>query len=541
MEAEGSRAGSCPPRPAADADLAFVRRPMVRWLDPHQLLDTAGRVLASGFSTSYTDSRQMQAVAAADVSDRSDQPELWLDYVSDLGDGWNSTYTVASLLARDELELPLDDQVHRMKRGSILVMGGDQVYPVPTSREYMNRFLGPYQAAMPCPPPGAAPELFAIPGSHDWYDGLINFTNIFCRQRPVGGRTTSQTRSYFAVQLPHRWWLWGIDLQFGDYLDEPQMTFFRTAGKQLEEGDQIILCMAKEVESGRRSTEVFSTRDLTDLEREVVKPAAARIVLYLKSGRHYYARFEGSDGVQLVTAGGGGAFLHPTHHLPEVAAAPSENAAGPFRRAAVYPSAEWSRRLRKRVWLLPAYNLPLAAVLGAIQVMVVFMLSLHLDDRHRDVSFGDLGRALWESPTAFLLIILIILSFGAMIRLAHDARGVPRLLIGLGHSALQFGGLGAVIVVASQLTSSIDGATGLIALLALVWVVGGIGGVLGVSGYLWATNCLGYHSNEAYAPLHHMDQKNFLRLHLDSSGELTVYPIGIDRVARRWEFAPDGA
>ncbi|MDQ3978283.1 MAG: hypothetical protein M3314_01850, partial [Actinomycetota bacterium] len=42
-------------------------------------------------------------------------------------------------------------------------------------------------------------------------------------------------------------------------------------------------------------------------------------------------------------------------------------------------------------------------------------------------------------------------------------------------------------------------------------------------------------------PLHHMDQKNFLRLHLDSSGELTVYPIGIDRVARRWEFAPDGA
>jgi hypothetical protein len=190
---------------------------------------------------------------------------------------------------------------------------------------------------MPCPPPGSAPELFAIPGSHDWYDGLVNFTNLFCRQRPIGGRTTSQTRSYFAIRLPHRWWLWGIDLQFGDYLDQPQMAYFQRAAREIEPGDQIIVCMAKEVESGRRSAEVFSTRDLSDLEREVVKPAGASIALYLKSGRHYYARYEAEKGeAQLVTAGGGGAFLHPTHDLPEVAPPPTENGAGPFRLAAVY-------------------------------------------------------------------------------------------------------------------------------------------------------------------------------------------------------------
>lgn len=539
---EGADGAGCPRRPAGDDDLGFVRRPMVRWLDPHQLVDTAGRVLASGFSTSFTDSRQMQALVPCAADDRSEPSELWIDYASDLGDGWNSTYSVASLLARDELEIAHDGDVHRLPRGSILVLGGDQVYPVPTSTEYENRFLGPYRAAMPCAPPGAAPELFAIPGSHDWYDGLVNFTNIFCRQRPIGGWATSQRRSYFAIRLPHRWWLWGIDLQFGDYLDESQLAYFRQVAEQVEPGDSIILCMAKEVESGRRSAEVYATRNVADLEREVVAPAGARIVLYLKSGRHYYARYESTNGgAHLVTAGGGGAFLHPTHGLPEAVDPPGDAGAGPYRRAQVYPSAAWSRRLRKRVWLLPAYNLPLAAVLGAMQVLVVLMLNLHRDDRHRRVGFGDLARALWESPTAFLLIILVIASFGAMIRLAHDARGLPRLLIGLGHSALQFGGLAAVIVVASRVTSTLDGAASLAAFLALVWVLGGIGGVLGVSGYLWTANSLGYHANEAYAPLHHMDQKNFLRLCIDTTGTLTVYPIGIERVCRRWRFFPEGA
>ena len=299
--------------------------------------------------------------------------------------------------------------------------------------------------------------------------------------------------------------------------------------------------MAKEVESGRKSTEVCSNRDLAHLEREVVMPAGGRIALYLKSGRHHYARYEAAEGgAQLVTAGGGGAFLHPTHDLPETTDPPGVDGAGPYRRAAVYPSARKSRRLRKRVWLLPAYNLPLAVALGAIQVVVVFMLTLHLDERHRHVGFGDLLRALWESPTAFLLIIAVIASFGAMIRLAHDATGVARLLIGIGHSALQFGGLGAAIVVASRLTSAVDGAPGLVAFLGVVWVLGGVGGVLGVSGYLWATNSLGYHGNEAYAPLHHMDQKNFLRLHIDASGGLTLYPIGVDRVGRKWRFDPEG-
>ena len=60
-----------------------------------------------------------------------------------------------------------------------------------------------------------------------------------------------------------------------------------------------------------------------------------------------------------------------------------------------------------------------------------------------------------------------------------------------------------------------------------------------MSGYLWATNYLGFHGNEGYAPLHHQDLKHFLRLRIDADGALTVYPIGIARVSRKWRLCPD--
>jgi len=536
----GSADGECPKRPASDSDLGFVRRPMVRWFDPHQLVDTMARVVASGVWSSYVDTRELQALVPSASYDRSDAPDLWLDYVADLGDGWDSTYSVAWLLAQEKLEPSGETGNRSTGRGSILVMGGDQVYPVPKRTEYENRTIGPYRAAWPCTP-GEGPDLFAIPGSHDWYDGLINFTHVFCRGRSIGAWRTSQDRSYFAVKLPHRWWLWGVDMQFGDYLDEVQLRYFADiAADEVKPGDSVILCMAKEVESGRKSAEVSTDRDLRYLEREIVEPAGGRVVLYLKSGRHHYSRYEEDGGSrQLITAGGGGAFMHPTHDLPE-RSDPHPHGQQGYRQAAVYPSAPDSKRLRKRVFLLPAYNLPLAAAFGAVQIVLAFMLNLHLRDRHVSLGVGDLRRALWESPTAFLLILFIIVTVGIMIRLAHDASGLTRLLLGLMHSVMLFATLTGVMLVASRLSSALgDGFASLLAFLGLVAVIGGIGGVLGIAGYLWATNCFGYHGNEAYAPLHHSDYKNFLRLHIDGDGKLTVYPFGVDRVGRRWELRPD--
>lgn len=516
---------------------------MVRWLDPHQLLDTAARVVLSGVFSAYADSRDLQALEPAEAPDRSGTDDLWVDYVADLGDGWNSTYTVARLLAGEELKVEWEGEAHATERGRILVMGGDQVYPVPKAAEYENRLLGPYRAALPCVA-GDAPELFAIPGSHDWYDGLVNFTSIFCRQRWIGGWRTSQRRSYFAVKLPNGWWLWGIDIQFGAFVDETQLKYFaQVAADQVEPGDRIILCMAKEVESGRKQGEIHSDRDVAYLEREIIRPNGARLVLQLKSGKHYYSRYEEQDGSrQHITSGGGGAFLHPTHNLPERARLPGPDGPLDYHRAATYPSPAASKRLRKRIWLLPAYNLPLAAVFGTVEVLLAFMLGLHLGDRHVSLGVGDLRQAVWESPTAFLLILLMVVSLAAMVRFAHDLSGLGRLFLGLVHSTLQLASVAGVMIAASRLSSAggLEGVWSLLAFLGLIAVVGGVGGTVGMSGYLWATNCLGFHGNEGYAPLHHQDLKHFLRLHIAADGALTVYPIGIDRVGRRWRLCPDG-
>ena len=515
---------------------------MVRWFDPHQLVDTAVRVLLSGMFSAYADSREQQAREPAEVPDRSDDADLWLDYVADLGDGWNSTYTVARLLATEGLELDWDGTTHQTERGRLLVFGGDAVYPVPKAVEYENRMLGPYRAALPCVR-GEAPELFAIPGSHDWYDGLVNFTSIFCRDRWIGGWRTRQRRSYFALKLPNGWWLWGIDIQFGASIDEVQLKYFAdVAADEVRPGDRVILCMSKEVKSGRKETEIHSDRDVSYLEREIIQPSGAELRLYLKSGKHYYARYREEDGPRHhIESGGGGAFLHPTHTLPDRAELPGGGGPTTYRKAHTYPSAGFSKRLRKRICLMPAYNLPLAAVFGTVQVLLVFMLGLHLEDRHVALGIGDLLRAMWESPTAFLLSLLVLASLVAMVRFAHDARGIGRFLLGLAHSSLQVASVSAVLIAASYLSTALgpeQGVWSLLTFIGLVWLLGGISGMMGMAGYLWATGYLGLHNTEAYAPLHHQDQKHFLRLHIQPDGALTVYPIGIERVGRKWTLCP---
>ena len=519
---------------------------MVRWFDPHQLVDTAVRVLLSGMFSSYADSREQQAREPAEVPDHSGGTELWLDYVADLGDGWNSTYTIASLLAAEGIDVDCDGdgdgETHRTERGQLLVFGGDAVYPVPKAIEYENRMLGPYSAAFPCAE-GEAPELFAIPGSHDWYDGLVNFTSIFCRHRSIGGWRTRQRRSYFAIKLPSGWWLWGIDIQFGASIDEVQLRYFaEVAADQMKPGDRVVLCMSKEVESGRKQTEVHSDRDVAYLEREIIQRSGARLLLYLKSGKHYYSRYEEQDGARHhIESGGGGAFLHPTHNLPERADLPGPDGPTAYRKARTYPSASFSKGLRKRIWLMPAYNIPLAAVFGTVQVLLVFMLGLHLEDRYVSLGVGDLLRAMWESPTAFLLSLLVLASLVGMVRFAHDASGIGRILLGLAHSSLQVSSVSGVLMASSYLSAGLapEGVPALLTFLGLVWLVGGISGMVGMAGYLWATGYLGLHNTEAYAPLHHQDQKHFLRMHIQADGSLTIYPIAIERVGRKWKLTPD--
>ena len=156
---------------------------------------------------------QVRDSAGAPEGAAPDDGALWFDYAADTGDGFNSSYWVACQLAQRRLAVrrsetgedsslsPLD-----LPRGRFLILGGDQVYPSASREAYENRFIKPFEAASypVCPPDRlAAPHLYAIPGNHDWYDGLASFMNVFGDRRAIGGWRTVQRVSYFAIKLPH--------------------------------------------------------------------------------------------------------------------------------------------------------------------------------------------------------------------------------------------------------------------------------------------------------------------------------------------------
>ena len=178
---------------------------------------------------------------------------------------------------------------------------------------------------------------------------------------------------------------------------------------------------------------------------------------------------------------------------------------------------------------------------GAVQVLLALMLGLHLSDRHVSLGLSGLLRVVWESPTFFLLVLIVMVSVVGMVRFAHDARGVGRFLLGMVHSTLQLAGASGVMIACSWLSSAfgLRGGWSLVAFLTLLFPVGGIGGMVGMSGYLWVANCFGLHETEGYSAQHHQDLKHFLRLHIEADGALTIYPIGIDRVPRKWTLHPD--
>lgn len=304
---------------------------MAHWFSPWLLFRLLQNVILSSIFGSYADRRLM--VAALDtVPDgkheeratavrRFFQPDadgaVWLDLVADLGDGFDSTYATAVLLSRAELDVGK----LKLPRGQVLVMGGDQVYPAASEQAYRNQLRQPYAWAFPDHDRKAdeGVPVFAVPGNHDWYDGLVLFLAFFCRDKPwhIGSWRTRQRRSYFAFQITDTWWLWAIDVQLADNMDQPQSDYFTTVAHFMPANSKIILCTA---EPGWLYTHTNSKSwDITDYAIGLAETAdkGLTVPIVLSGDTHHYSRYSAADGKQFVTAGGGGAFLHPTHQLED--------------------------------------------------------------------------------------------------------------------------------------------------------------------------------------------------------------------------------
>jgi hypothetical protein len=564
---------------------AVLERPkMTGWYDPPRLISIAIRVAISTVFGEFADRREAMAAArdidpvrfdpAFDYREELSEEGFWLDFVADTGDGWNSTYAIARLLAERRLTIAGHDE--QLPSGRVLIMGGDQVYPTASRDDYRLKLSAPYDEAAKIAgwPKGAEPHLYSIPGNHDWYDGLAAFIGLFCGRRLpgpwaqasegrlVGGRRTRQTRSYFALALPRGWWLWGIDIQLAGYIDQPQVDFFaHVAACWMEPGSRLILCTGRPEWAyvDEKEPERTSFRNFSYLESLPSRAGRGhRLCLVLTGDSHHYARYTEGP-VHYITAGGGGAFLHPTHQLtdksfgwgypPPGVAAGQKTYRRTFKiardaatgRAALFPGADKSRR---RTWRNLGFfylNPQFTATLGL--TCAFFAWLLHANAQIRGLTLaGALAspdvEGSWAALRAYGELVLVTPwplalvagAAGAYIYLADFKPWWRRAIAGLLHSVAQ---IGTVVVATILLAFYAPGAHASSALILYVGLCGGVLAATVMGAYLLlCLNWCGRHWNEAFSSLRMQDFKNFLRMRIDKNGTLTVYPIGLVKVPR---------
>jgi hypothetical protein len=516
------------------------RRAMVGWYDPRVLIQSGYQVAIANVFGRHSDTRLIEALATQpqDVFDYSGyRGDFWLDYVADTGDGWHSTYAIASALAQPTLEVSHAASTETTHAGNVLVFGGDEVYPYPTRNEYQVRTESPYRHAFA----GLKqrPDVFAIPGNHDWYDSLVAFSRTFCRpERGFAGGRTRQTRSYFALKLPANWWLAAVDLQLGAELDEPQVQYFQRVAAGMDDAAKLILCVPEprwilEEAYPRHSSyeEESSTRFL---EEQVFK---RKVRVFLTGDLHFYKRHENAEGIQKITSGGGGAFMHPTH-APE-----TRRLRNGFEQRAVYPDEKTSRRLSWRNFLFPLIN-PKSGWLYAFLYSMSAWLASHslqaADVIDLPTAFAATSNAAVRDPLNGMWLITIVAGF---IFFTDTHVRTWRIVGGLLHASMHLAaafmvGWCALLLTERGLDLRYASTVQLLASGVVTLTLGAVTGsfILGVYLFL-SIRLFGRHSNEAFSALRIQDFKQWLRLRIDASGVLTIYSIGIDRVPRRWREA----
>lgn len=590
------------------------KKKMAAWYDPRLLVGTGLRAAISGLFGHFADKRE--AIAASNAIEpvpadgefdyAATHPagaDFWFDYLADTGDGWNSTYAMARLAAADRLRPAGADA--DLPRGRLLILGGDQVYPTASAEDYRDRFTAPYDEAYR---PGGGtplwpdtketrPHLYAIPGNHDWYDGLNAFLGLFCRRRVVrpefdlgvsrdgkviGGRETQQTRSYFAIELPGNWWVWGTDSQLEGYIDQPQIDYFQHAAAYwMKPKAKVILCVAdpswayvdpadpdKKFDSfsylERLAGLATAPRRPEGEEDDAARwppegtPMEHRLKLVLTGDSHHYCRWV-DGGLNYVVCGGGGAFLHPTHHLKTKVfqsrfPRPGEaGGAGRYKRKfaiadkvgqkgkALFPDCSTSRRLALGNFAFPALNPSFVATLAGLYLLFHWIL----DFTGRSLGEGPLAvvlhtssfargvAAYWSlvaaAPSAMLLVIVAWLGY---VKFAESPYSAPlKWAMGTGHAAAQAAAVTATTVEVMRLWdfASCGPFWGLVAAAAAAGLASGI--VFGLY-LMFSLLVLGRHPNEGFSSMAIADYKCFLRLKIDKGGGLTLYPIGLTDVPK---------
>jgi hypothetical protein len=327
-----------PPTPLAHgAEFRPPRR--LSWLRPAPLWESRNQALARVFGDPTNDHRRRWL----DLLGRDESDDLLvgrfarLERISfivmgDTGDGDVAQYSVAQALLAQAADT------------DFLFLCSDVVYPAGGLEEYGRKVLYPYHEY--------GHPIFAIPGNHDWYDDAEGFLYWFCgaKTRPLPARGTSPRQAclrrvwrhspqgrtesldemaawgaqparvpgpYYAIEAGPLL-LVGLDAGLGGPLDRRQGAWLRRISSE-DPRPKILLTGKPMYANGRLDRRQIEGGG--SVHAVVTDPAHGYLAV-ISADTHNYQRYLVTleDGRQMpfIVSGGGGAFMHETHTIPNL-------------------------------------------------------------------------------------------------------------------------------------------------------------------------------------------------------------------------------
>jgi calcineurin-like phosphoesterase family protein len=318
------------------------RRPKFSWLRPSVLWAARNDPLARLLDDPTDETRRRwveeQRNRGADPDfriDRSDLATYSCLIAGDTGEGDHSQYAVVPAITK-------------IGEGTaFMVLLSDVIYPIGNVNEYVDKFYRPYSRY-------SAP-VYAVPGNHDWYDGLGGFMRHFCGADPLEilrvrrrvfsrdgirdrlwrkpsvleGETMERAHEFRPAPdqrlgQPGPYWILdtgpvqfvGVDTGIIGNLDGDQGDWLKrvSAGPK----PKILVTGKPLVVNDGRDPGRIADRDFTvdDVVRDPANNYVAAIGGDIHNYQHYPIRV-GDRTIHYVVNGGGGAFMHATHTIPK--------------------------------------------------------------------------------------------------------------------------------------------------------------------------------------------------------------------------------
>ena len=273
---------------------------------------------------------------------------------------------------------------------------------------------------------------------------------------------------------------------------------------------------------------------LRQLFTRIVRARDATMPLFLAGDSHFFAHYRRVDGVaeeDHITAGGGGAFLQPTHNLPEQV--PYERGAPDFKLTTRWPRPVDSRALATKLrgirdrqfwWLFAMIAVVHAAYAGLVTIRTGAVGS------SADPAAGAEQAARWVAaawpgwPILLLLVLAMVAATAPNSTESQLEQGAKK--YGLIHGVAQ----AALFVAVAAFGRWVGPQTAWWHFLVVPLIGGVLSTALFVGMVRWINNHIKANDTLAFSSAHLTRYKHFLRMCIGNDGTLSVYVVGLDPV-----------